>query len=196
MMMHVVLTGGIGSGKSLVADYFQLLGVSIIDADVIARELLTKDTELIQDVLNQFDGILEKPGVIDRRRLRTKIFQDNTAKQWLEQQLHPRIWDRIKQDVAACASNNYMVVIPLLVETGLQRLFDTVMVVDVPEIIQRQRVQLRDNLSSIEVNAILSHQVSRAERNHYANILIDNSYSFINTQEQVRRINEQVFQKH
>lgn len=189
MTLKVALTGGIGSGKSAVTAEFAKLGVPIIDADVIARDLLTNNKQVIHQTIEYFGvEVTSQPGEISRRKLRDRVFADVAAKQWLEQTLHPKILAAIREQAAEVQYPFYIVAIPLLVETGLQRLFEYVIVVDVPVELQRQRVMVRDNTTSAAVDAIIATQASQAERRHYADYVIDNSGDLADTHEQVQRI--------
>lgn len=188
-MLKVALTGGIGSGKSIVANEFLAYGVPIIDADVIARDLLTTDTTLLTQINDQFGSkVFDSPGIICRPKLRELVFHDPAAKSWLEQAMHPKIIKQIQLQADTVCAIYYIVVIPLLVETGLQRLFQQVIVVDASIEIQKSRVLARDGVADAQVDAIINSQASRAERLHYADYIIDNNHDFSATKEQVSAI--------
>ena len=130
--MKVALTGGIGSGKTTVTNFFAELKVPIIDADVIAKQLLEESIELKNSIVNQFGSVVvDDHQQLDRLRLRKYIFSNPQARLWLERLLHPHILDFIKERVEQINYFYYIVAIPLLVEAGLQRLFEQVIVVDV-----------------------------------------------------------------
>ncbi len=187
--LKVALTGGIGSGKSTVAEQFACLGVPIIDADDIAHRLLQTDQSLITAIISEFgQKITENSGCIARAQLRRHIFSDPAAKIWLEQILHPRILDEILSQVATITTAYCIVVIPLLIEANLQDLFEKVIVVEVPIEIQYQRAAQRDQVTAEEIDAIIMTQVSSAERRRYADFKINNSDSREDTARQVRAI--------
>lgn len=177
-MLRVGLTGGIASGKSLVADAFARLGVPIVDADVVAREVVAPGTDGLAAVVDAFGReVLDADGRLDRRRLRARIFADDAARTRLEQILHPRI--RAAMDAQLDAHENAgtawaLAVIPLLIETGQQARFDRLLVVDAPESVQLARVQARDGASEAEARAILDRQAPRDERLRHADDVIVN----------------------
>ena len=177
-MYTIALTGGIGSGKSTVANYFAALGIEIIDADRIARDLLRPQTPWSSQIIAHFgDTITDTQGNIDRAKLRQLIFQDQTAKTWLETLLHPVIRAEIQTALNHAQSSYCIVVIPLLVESGRTSYdyVDRIVVVDVPEHIQIARLISRDGASSEEAQNWVSQQASRAQRLVMADDVIDNS---------------------
>ena len=187
--LKVALTGGIGSGKSTVAEQFAHLGIPIVDADEIAHRLLQTDHVLIAAIISRFgQEITENSGSIARSQLRRHIFSDPKAKIWLEQMLHPRILDEILSQVASITTAYCIVVMPLLIEANLQDLFEKVIVVDVPIEIQHQRAMHRDQVTAQEIDAIIMTQVSSTERCRYAHFKINNSGSHEDTNRQVLAI--------
>lgn len=177
MTFVVVLTGGICSGKSTVAQYFQEMGVPIIDADIIAKDLTAKQSECYQAIVEKFGAsILLRDQSIDRAQLRTRIFQDPHAKQWLEQLLHPRILETIQQQIRLVEYPYCIVVIPLYTE--LQRMFgalaDRVLVVDCPQEIQRARLSVRDHIDTKLITQMLASQSTREQRLLIADDVLDN----------------------
>ncbi len=177
MSFVVGLTGGIGSGKSAAADEFAALGASIVDTDVIARELTNPGGAALAHIEKLFGtDFLAPGGALDRKRMRDRVFADPAAKQALENLLHPMIREESARRIAT-ASGPYVVhVVPLLIESPDYRSrVDRVLVVDAPEDAQLARVHARSGLSADEVRAIMRSQVSRAERLAAADDVIDNS---------------------
>lgn len=177
-MFTVGLTGGIGSGKSTVADCFASHGVPVIDTDVIAREL-TSDGEALAQIRAVFgDAVMRADGTLDRAVLRRRVFADSAARRQLEAILHPRIRKTVERTLATLTAPYVLVVIPLLVETGGYRdLLDRVLVVDCPEDVQIARVMARSGLTRDEVTAVLAAQAGRAERLAVADDVIVNTAS-------------------
>ncbi len=178
-MYTIGLTGGIGSGKSTVANYFAALGIEIIDADRIARDLLRPQTIWSAKVIEHFGtAITDAQEQIDRVKLRRHIFEDAAAKDWLEALLHPVIRAEIKAALKHVQSPYCMVVIPLLVESDENSYdyIDRILVVDVPERIQTARLALRDGASEEEANNWVNQQASRAKRLTIADDVLDNSF--------------------
>jgi len=178
-MFAVGLTGGIGSGKSTVADLFAGLDVPVIDTDAIAHQLTAPGGAALEAIHAVFgDAVMQADGVLDRVALRRRIFADATARRQLEAILHPRIRQQVEQTLATLAAPYVLIVIPLLVETGgYADVLDRVLVVDCPEEVQIARVMARSGLARDEVNAILVAQASRAERLAAADDVIVNTAS-------------------
>jgi dephospho-CoA kinase len=174
-MFTVGLTGGIGSGKSTVADCFASHGVPVIDTDVIARELTSGGEALAQIRAVFGDAVMRADGTLDRAVLRRRVFADSAARRQLEAILHPRIRQAVERTLATLTAPYVLVVIPLLVETGGYRdLLDRVLVVDCPEDVQIARVMARSGLTRDEVTAVLAAQAGRAERLAVADDVIVN----------------------
>ncbi len=165
-MFVVGLTGGIGSGKSTVADRFAARGVPVIDTDVIARELAAPGGAALPDIQARFGAaVMQADGTLDRTALRRIVFADGAARRQLEAILHPRIRQHVGQRLAELSAPYALVVIPLLVETGAYRdVLNRVLVVDCQESLQVERVMARNGLSQAEAEAILAAQAGRAER--------------------------------
>lgn len=174
-MFTVGLTGGIGSGKSTVAGVFAELGVEIIDADVVAREVVEPPSTALDAIRARYGAeILTADGALDRPRMRQLVFADEAERAWLEDLLHPLIEERIRQGIAGCDSPYCMLVSPLLLETSQRRLVDRVLVVDVSRQTQLQRSLLRDQSERATIEAIIDAQASREERLRAADDVIDN----------------------
>ncbi|MHB1051456.1 MAG: dephospho-CoA kinase [Thiobacillus sp.] len=175
-MFVVGLTGGIGSGKSTVADLFAALGVPVIDTDLIARQLTAADGEALKEIRDTFpDAVMRADGTLDRAVLRRIVFGDAAARKRLEAILHPRIRREVELRLNQLHAPYAMIVIPLLVETNDYRdLLNRVLVVDCTEAQQLERTMARSKLSREEVVAILGAQVSREQRLAVANDVLTN----------------------
>ncbi|GAW94523.1 MULTISPECIES: dephospho-CoA kinase [Colwellia] len=169
------LTGGIGSGKSTITHYFQELGIEIIDADIIAREVVAINSPALTAIAEHFgDNYLQVDGQLNRSLLRSRIFAHESDKLWLNKLLHPLIRSGLISKTAAAKSPYCILVAPLLIENNLLHLVNRVLVVDVSEATQVTRTILRDNNSVAEVKAILASQTNRAKRLAVADDVIKN----------------------
>ena len=174
-MYVVAITGGIGSGKTTVANQFAALGVEVVDADLIAREVVEPGTPALTAIASHFGpGILDEQGRLDRRALREWIFSDPAAKSWLNALLHPIIRSEMLRQCAAANSPYCLLVVPLLVENRLTELADRVLVIDVDEATQIERTCRRDGVNREQAQAILASQASRSERLAMADDVLDN----------------------
>lgn len=188
-MLVIGLTGGIGSGKTTVANLFAQRGVPIIDADVIAREVVMPGQAALQAITETFGAeILNNSGQLDRARLRKIVFLDEAKRLQLEAILHPRIRTEIKNRLTNIAAPYCIVAIPLLLETGQRDLVDRLLVVDADPEIQIQRAQLRDNLTKSEVEAVLRTQLSREQRLSQTDDVICNNTSLDDLDEQTQTL--------
>ncbi|MUH98243.1 dephospho-CoA kinase [Aliivibrio fischeri] len=176
MSYVVAITGGIGSGKTTVADRFQALyNINIVDADIIAREVVNPGTEGLIQIEQHFGPqILLDDGHLNRAKLRECIFSEPSEKQWLNDLLHPLIRSEMQRQIALSTSEYTLLVVPLLVENKLQYLANRVLVVDVLEQTQINRTVNRDKVNNQQVKAILASQASREERLAIADDIINN----------------------
>ncbi|BBS85591.1 dephospho-CoA kinase [Aeromonas media] len=174
-MYVVAITGGIGSGKTTIANQFAALGIEVVDADLIAREVVAPGTPALAAIVNHFGAeMLTEQGLLDRRALRERIFSDPAAKSWLNALLHPIIRSEMLRQCAAVSSPYCLLVVPLLVENRLTELADRVLLIDVDEAIQIERTCRRDGVSREQAQAILASQASRSERLAMADDVLDN----------------------
>ncbi|WP_421219769.1 dephospho-CoA kinase [Aeromonas enteropelogenes] len=174
-MYVVAITGGIGSGKTTVANQFAELGIDVIDADVIAREVVEPGTPALAAIAAHFGpDVIASDGRLDRRQLRERVFSEPDAKAWLNALLHPLIRSEMQRQCAAARSPYCLLVVPLLVENRLAGLADRVLVIDVDEATQIERTCRRDGVSPEQAKAILAAQASRDERLAVADDILDN----------------------
>jgi dephospho-CoA kinase len=191
-MFKVGLTGGIASGKSLVADLFAEAGASIVDTDLIAREVVAPGEPGLAAIVEQFgDEVIDATGELDRRHMRTLIFGSESRRQQLENLLHPLIRTRTLARIDSTTGPYVMVVVPLLAETGFAELVDRVLVVDCDEATQTRRLMARDVHTSEEARRIIAAQASRAERLAVADDVIDNNGDVASTRQQVLGLHNQ-----
>lgn len=174
-MYVVAITGGIGSGKTTVANQFAELGIEVVDADIIAREVVEPGSPALAAIAAHFGAdVIAPDGRLDRRQLRERVFTDPQAKGWLNALLHPLIRSEMKRQCAAARSPYCLLVVPLLVENRLTALANRVLVIDVDEATQIERTCRRDGVSREQAEAILAAQASRAERLAMADDVLDN----------------------
>ena len=194
-MLIVGLTGGIGSGKSTAVDAFRVLGIPIIDADKIAKDMVELGSTALDELAEYFgEKVLTDNGSLDRQQLKNIIFEDENALQKVEDILHPRIKKEIQDQISETtdtSSADYLIVdIPLLVEKNYQEMFDKIIVVDTLPEQQIERVSKRDNLSSAQIQNILNAQASREERIKHATHILDNSETPDYLQEQIKSLHK------
>ncbi|OLO03759.1 dephospho-CoA kinase [Salinicola socius] len=188
----VGVTGGIGSGKSAVAEAFGALGIGWVDADHVAREVVMPGEPALVAIAQRYGPtILDANGTLDRRALRARIFDDENERQWLERETHPRIRQRLLTHLERLRDTGApycLLVSPLLIESGQHQLVDRILVVDAPRDIQIQRTLARDGVDQRQVESILAAQSPRERRLAAADDVIDNGGDRHNLQEQVARL--------
>ncbi len=173
--MIVGLTGGIGSGKSLVASRFASHGINIVNADSLARDVVIKGSPALAEIALHFgQEILDAEGSLNRRKLRDIIFNSPAEKQWLEALLHPLINAEIRRQLQTSTSRYSILESPLLLETQQYQLVDRVLVVDTSELIQIERASRRDNSDPVQIKQIMASQLSRQDRCARAQDIIQN----------------------
>jgi len=185
------LTGGIGSGKSTVAQWFRKQGVPVLDADKMVHSLLESDLSTISKLSAEFGpDILGENGQINRSKLGKRVFDDEDARKRLERIVHPNVVERMKVERVALQETGVEFCVwdvPLLFETGLEQFVDEVWVVWVPRELQILRVLARDKLSRAEVEARMAAQGPLDEKRKYADVVIDNSGSELKTERQLEK---------
>lgn len=186
-MFVVGITGGIGSGKTTVANLFADLGVKVIDADMSARSIVEPGQAALAEIERVFGKtVLQADGCLDRHQLRDIVFADTDKRRQLEAITHPAIRQHMLAQLNNCDDPYAILVIPLLVDTGQwEMMIDRVLVVDIDEQSQRQRVMQRDSLTAEQVNQIFDAQVSRVERLSAADDILLNSHGMEHLQEKV-----------
>lgn len=189
--MIVGLTGGIGSGKSQASNRFGQHGIKVVNADVVAREVVMPGSPALQKIAQRFgEDILDDRGALNRRKLRDIIFQSPTEKQWLEALLHPLINAEIRHQLSTSTSIYSILESPLLLETKQYELVDRIAVVDVSEMTQIERASLRDNNNTQQIKAIMQTQLTRQERCARAHDIIQNHGSIDELDQQVDKLNQ------
>lgn len=196
-MISVGLTGGIGSGKSSIAELWnKIYKVPIIDTDVIAHDLVAVGQPLLDKISQHFSNysILNKDGSLNRAVLREKVFSNSELRLELEKILHPAIKNEILKQLTDLSDSHKLVVvvIPLLLEVGWQELVDKIVVVDLPEELQLQRTMQRDNLSNSQIEAVMKVQVSKEERLNAADYVINNAAGKDDLVQQIKQIHKQI----
>jgi dephospho-CoA kinase len=195
-MLKIGLTGGIGCGKTSVSDLFAEFDVPVIDADIIARDLVNTDPNVLHAITDTFgQDVLSLDGSLNRKKLAQIVFNQKKNKQQLEQILHPKIQLEISQQLHELESKKnppaYVIVaVPLLIEANYQGLIDRILVVVADEEIRIQRVQQRDNRSLNEIRSIIKNQISDEERLKVADDVIKNNSNFNALSKQVTEIHK------
>ena len=185
------LTGGIGSGKSAVAEQFGRLGVHWVDADHAARWVVEPGKPALQRIVEHFgDAVLTPTGELNRAALRAQVFGNADERKWLEQLLHPLIRQEIAEHLARTQSPYSILVSPLLIEAGQYRQTNRVLVVDVPESLQVQRAMRRDQSSEAQIRAILNAQASREDRLRHADDVLVNDRDLAWLEAEVQRLHD------
>ncbi len=170
------LTGGIGSGKSAVTSLFAAHGVDIVDADIVARDVVTPGSVGLSEIAKKFgDDILLPDGTLNRSHLRELVFHDETNKAWLNGLLHPLIREGMREGIANSKSAYCILAVPLLIENELTSMVNRVLVIDCTEQQQLERAMLRDGSSEQTIRHIMASQATREQRLQAADDIIDNS---------------------
>jgi len=179
--MIVGLTGGIGSGKSAAANFFQNEGITVIDADDLSREVIEQDTPGFEKIVDCFgSAIIDSDGSINRAFLRQEVFDDEKKKKLLESIIHPLVRDLMIEKIAASQSPYSIIMVPLIFETNSMKNYNRILVIDCDPIVQLERAMLRDKNSKIQIQKIIDSQCSREERISIANDVIPNNDSLEN----------------
>ena len=191
-MFVVGLTGGIGSGKSTVAEMFTALEIDLVDADVAAREVVAPGTPALAEIVEHFGpDILMADGSLDRRELRRVIFHQEQEKHWLETLLHPLIRRWLTQQISDRRSTYCLLISPLLLETGQAEMVDRILVVDVSVETQISRVLARDGGEERTARAIIEAQIGRSQRLKHADDIIDNELPVQSLRQRVQKLHQQ-----
>ena len=190
--LKIGLTGGIASGKTTVSDYFKVLGIPIIDADVISHEVTKPNGSAFEEIISSFgSNILDESGLIDRKKMRAIIFDDAGKKEILEGIIHPKVRQEMF-DLVSQSNDHYMIVsVPLLIETGMNQMMDRTLVVDCSVETQIERLMQRDKINLDEAKSILRNQTNRTTRLRVADDLIVNEKNVT-----LKELEKQVFDLH
>ena len=191
----VGVSGGIGSGKTTVTDLFAKQGIEIIDADVIARQVVEPGSPALKKIIAKFgDSIVDQAGFLQRAKLRELVFSDAKLQSWLNQLLHPLIRQQMVEQMRRAASPYCILSVPLLVENKLHHLVDRVLIVDVREETQLQRTLQRDQGSAAQIRAIMHAQAARQQRLAIADDVINNEGQPQDLLAQVEQLHETYLQ--
>ena len=174
-MLRIGLTGGIGCGKTTVADLFAGKEIPVIDADRVSRDLVEPGRPALDAIIQRFGPDLFEDGRLDRVRLRKIVFSSPEQRKWLESLLHPLIYEEMEARLQGLSAPYCVLVVPLLLETGRRDFVDRLLVVDCPAKEQRRRIKVRDELDDGEVQKVLSVQLARQDRLAAADDIIENS---------------------
>jgi len=195
-MYQVALTGGIGSGKSTATQLFAELGVPIIDADQISHDLTTHDSDIQNQIRAQLgEEFFNADGNLDRAALREYVFTNDTARKQLEAIMHPAIRNEMQQQIISATGPYCLLVIPLLVETGQQKLADRVITMSIDPDIQINRVMQRSGMDKQQVESIIQAQASAAERLAIADDVLNNNGDLEALRQQVNALHAQYLEK-
>ncbi len=192
MAYKVALTGGIASGKTFVSDQFATLGVTIIDADIVSREVVAPNSQGLDAIKNYFGSeVINSNGTLDRNLLRSIVFEDEQERQWLNNLLHPLIREKMRKLNSHCNTAYSVNVIPLLFESNQSSEYDRVLIVDCDPKLQLKRLLQRDQSSLEQAQAIIDSQATREQRLSIADDIIDNSQDLQYMQHQVIKLHKQ-----
>jgi dephospho-CoA kinase len=201
MSNYVVgISGGIGSGKTTVTDLFAKYAIKVIDADVIAREIVEPGTPALKAIIDKCgQSVLDSSGgsssgTLDRAKLRTLVFNNSEVKSWLNQLLHPAIREQMLLQTKQAESVYCLLSVPLLVENKLYQHVDRVVIVDVHEQTQLQRTLLRDKTNEQQIRAIMRAQATRQQRLAVADDVIDNNGKADDLTEKVTQLHKHYLQ--
>ena len=194
--MYVVgLTGGIGSGKTAASDYLHSLGIDVVDADIVARDVVAIGQPVLAQIAQHFGtAVLLADGSLNRSALRTIVFNNADERKVLETITHPAIRQEILQQLTASVSPYTLLVSPLLFESGQYQFAHRNLVIDASEDLQRQRAALRDGVSSEQINRIMAAQLTRAERNRRADDIVINHGDLADLYQQLYAVHQQYLQ--
>ncbi len=191
-MLCIGLTGGIGSGKSTVADFFSEHGIDIIDADIIARQITEPGTPALKNIADRFGAKIVNPdGSMNRKQLRHIVFNDEAERLWLESLLHPMIRQKMAEAIRHSSSPYCIAVIPLLAKAKSIDYIDRVLVIDTPKELQIQRAKERDQASEAHIQAIIDSQSDRKAKLLMADDVIINNSSLGNLKEKVDKLHQE-----
>mgnify|MGYP003144838160 CR=1 FL=1 len=191
MPLIIGLTGGIGSGKSEASNRFIARSIQVVDADIVAREVVAQGKPALAEIAAHFGAdILDDAGNLNRAKLRAIIFADPAEKHWLEALLHPVINAEIRRQLANATSPYAILASPLLLETQQYQLVDRILVIDTSEQLQLERATQRDKNNEAQIKAIMQTQLTRQARCARATDIIENHGSIDALESQVERLHQ------
>ena len=191
--MIVGLTGGIGSGKSAAGKYFVELGIDVIDADDISKNILDKNIKAKELFIKNFgDKFLDKKNNINRDLLRSEIFINEEKKNILESIIHPIVREEIAEFINQSDSIYKLIMVPLIYETNSQDFYDKIIVIDCDEDLQIERASQRDDKSEQDIINIMKNQASREERNSIADDIILNDSTLENLKGNILKLHQKL----
>lgn len=192
MSLTIGLTGGIASGKSTVSKMFQAIGIQVIDADIEARLAVEKGERAYNDIVNYFgEEILQQDGSINREKLGSIVFHDESKRKALNSFVHPAVRERMLAKVEEAKNNGSQAIvldIPLLIEGKLQYMADKILLVYVDEETQLKRLMERNQFSKEDALARINSQMPLKEKIEFADAVIDNNGTIENTEQQLKEI--------
>ncbi len=195
-MLKVAVTGGIGSGKTSVSDLFKKFDTPVIDTDIIARQLVDNDAQVLQQIINAFgQDVLNLDGRLNRKKLAQIIFNVKKNKQQLENILHPRIRDEVLMQLHVLATDNtppdyVIIVVPLLIEANYDDFIDRILVIFADEEKRIERVRQRDNRSMSEIRSIIGNQSGDEKLLKEADDIIENNRDLKSLDSQVNELHK------
>ena len=190
--MIIGLTGGIGSGKSAAANFFIELGIDVIDADDISKNVLTENNDAKKAFIEKFGDHYIQNNKIDRDALREDIFKDRIKRKTLESIIHPAVRKEILKFINDSDSIYKIVMVPLIVETNSADFYDKIIVVDCENNLQIERAASRDNQTKENIINIISNQASREERLKIADFIISNNSNLEHLKNSVIKIHQKI----
>ena len=183
--LHIALSGGIASGKTYVSDKFSSLGADIIDTDIIAHEIVLPGRSALEEITDNFGkSVLQKDGALNRKLMRSIVFEDSKKRLILESILHPKIQNEVKNKISSLNGPYQIIVVPLLAKSPILKQVNRVLIIDCDEKKQLKRLIKRDEISTKLASQIISSQSDRKERLSIADdiILNDNDFDSLDTQ--------------
>ena len=190
------LTGGIGCGKTAVSNMLAELGITIVDADIIARQVVEPGTEGLNAIVKHFGtDILNEHGALNRSELRARIFSNTEQKAWLNALLHPLIRTKLITDLKNAQSDYVVLVAPLLFENELDSYCNRTLLIDVPVEIQITRTTKRDNISTEQAKQIIDAQMSREQKQHKADDILNNNRNLNDVKQDLLELHEYYLQQ-
>lgn len=191
-MLVIGLTGGIGSGKTAASDYLAAKGITVVDADVVARLVVEPGQPALQAIEQHFGSqVIQADGALDRRALREIVFAEPSARKELEAITHPAIGAEILRQLQASHSPYTLLVSPLLLESSQHKMTQRILLIDVPETLQLARTSSRDQVDEAQVKAIMAAQMSRQDKRSRADDIVVNDSDLASLHRQLDDLHQQ-----